>query len=84
MFPGRDEPNQIYAGMVASLDENIGRVLRKLEQLGIEENTLVALASDNGETTDLASKHPELARRLAKAWRDRFAAMPPAISKTGQ
>lgn len=42
------EPNRLYAGMVASLDENIGRVLKKLKETGLEENTLVAFASDNG------------------------------------
>ena len=44
----KDEPNRLYAGMVASLDENIGRVLDKLAETGLEQNTLVAFVSDNG------------------------------------
>ncbi|MBL7650360.1 MAG: sulfatase-like hydrolase/transferase, partial [Candidatus Hydrogenedentes bacterium] len=32
----------------ASVDESVGRVLAKLEELGIAENTLVIFSSDNG------------------------------------
>ncbi len=37
-----------YAAMVKSLDENVGRVLKKIETLGIADNTIVFLFSDNG------------------------------------
>ena len=37
-----------YAAMVASLDENVGRVLRKLDELTLADNTIVILTSDNG------------------------------------
>lgn len=37
-----------YAGMIASVDESVGRVLDKLEALGLAENTLVVFSSDNG------------------------------------
>ena len=43
-----NEPLRIYAAMVESLDYNVGRVLKALKDAGIEENTLVAFASDNG------------------------------------
>ncbi|MFO1448385.1 MAG: sulfatase-like hydrolase/transferase [Opitutaceae bacterium] len=46
----RPEPLNYYAAMVASLDENIGRVLAKLESAGIAENTVVVFTSDNGPT----------------------------------
>ena len=36
------------AAMTRSLDENIGKVLDKLEQLGLRENTLIVYANDNG------------------------------------
>lgn len=38
----------VYAAMVESLDENIGRVLQKLEELNIDKNTVVIFTSDNG------------------------------------
>jgi len=40
--------NAEYAAMAFSLDENVGRVLAKLETLGIADNTLVVFTSDNG------------------------------------
>ncbi len=40
--------NETYAAMVKSVDENIGRLLKKLDQLGIAENTVVIIISDNG------------------------------------
>lgn len=40
--------NATYAAMVKSVDENVGRILDKLELLGIADNTLVIFTSDNG------------------------------------
>jgi len=40
--------DQIYAGMVVSLDENIGKVMQKLKELNLDKNTLVVFISDNG------------------------------------
>src|ERR1035437_2720733 len=40
--------NPVYAAMVQSLDESVGRVMRKLAELGLEENTVVIFTSDNG------------------------------------
>ncbi|MGI9543906.1 MAG: sulfatase/phosphatase domain-containing protein, partial [Cyclobacteriaceae bacterium] len=40
--------NSQFAGMVESVDESLGRVLAKLDELGLEENTIVIFFSDNG------------------------------------
>ena len=37
-------------GAIAQMDENIGRLLRALEETGQRENTLVVFTSDNGAT----------------------------------
>jgi len=37
-----------YAAMMRSLDANIGRVLARLAELGLEEDTIVVFTSDNG------------------------------------
>jgi len=42
------EFNPAYAAMVHSLDENVGRIMDKLDQLGIAEDTVVIFFSDNG------------------------------------
>ena len=38
----------VYAAMVASVDESVGRVMEKLEELKLAGNTLVIFTSDNG------------------------------------
>jgi arylsulfatase A-like enzyme len=38
----------VYAAMVDRMDQNIGRVLKKLEEMGEKENTLIIFLSDNG------------------------------------
>ena len=38
-----------YYGMISLADHNIGRILIELHRLGLEENTLVVIASDHGD-----------------------------------
>ncbi|PHS11200.1 MAG: hypothetical protein COA78_10200 [Blastopirellula sp.] len=42
------QDNVEFAGMVESMDESLGRVIAKLRELEIEDNTLVIFFSDNG------------------------------------
>ncbi|MEJ7736816.1 MAG: arylsulfatase [Chitinophagaceae bacterium] len=41
-------PHAAYAAMVTKLDRYVGEVVAKLKALGMEKNTLVVFASDNG------------------------------------
>jgi len=43
-------PRACYAGMVSRMDKDVGRITALLKELGLEENTLVIFASDNGPT----------------------------------
>jgi arylsulfatase A len=43
-------PLSAYAAMITRMDAHIGRILDKLEELGIDENTVVMFSSDNGTT----------------------------------
>lgn len=45
-----NELSAVY-GMVENMDENIGKILSKLDQLKIRENTIVIFLSDNGPNT---------------------------------
>lgn len=38
----------VYAAMISSLDENVGRILNRLDALGLSERTVVIFMSDNG------------------------------------
>jgi arylsulfatase A-like enzyme len=46
--PGAQHNNALYAACTYDLDVSIGILLRKLKELGLEENTLVVFTSDNG------------------------------------
>jgi arylsulfatase len=37
-----------FFGMIANIDDNIGRLLAKLKELGLEESTLIVFMNDNG------------------------------------
>jgi arylsulfatase A-like enzyme len=52
------QDNAEYAAMVASLDENIGRLFEKLKQIKQEENTLIIFTSDNGGLLSVSSQEP--------------------------
>lgn len=39
-----------FFGMIANIDDNVGRLLKSLQDLGIEKNTLVVFMNDNGGT----------------------------------
>jgi arylsulfatase A len=46
----RPDKKQAYKEMVEIMDENIGRVMLKLKELNLNENTFVLFCSDNGAT----------------------------------
>jgi arylsulfatase A-like enzyme len=43
-----NEKRRTYAAMVSAVDDGVGLVLNKLEELNIQENTIVFFLSDNG------------------------------------
>ncbi|MBN2665910.1 MAG: sulfatase-like hydrolase/transferase, partial [Bacteroidales bacterium] len=49
---GLDSTLSSVYGMVENMDDNISRLLEKLEELNIAENTIVIFFSDNGPNTD--------------------------------
>jgi len=42
------QDNPVYAAMIENMDWNIGRLLEKIKESGIDDNTLVIFTSDNG------------------------------------
>jgi arylsulfatase A-like enzyme len=47
--PNIPEYMRVYYAMTASLDEQVGRVLKALKETGQEDNTIVVFVSDHGE-----------------------------------
>jgi len=50
----------VYAAMIDRMDQGVGRLLRKLRQLGQEGNTLVMFLSDNGGCAGSLHVTPEV------------------------
>jgi arylsulfatase A-like enzyme len=50
--------NAKYAAMVESVDDSVGAVLKKLDELKLAENTVVFFFSDNGGFGGATSNHP--------------------------
>lgn len=48
VMPGFRHKNASYAAMIHSLDQNVGRVLERLTERKLADNTLVIFTSDNG------------------------------------
>jgi arylsulfatase A-like enzyme len=46
--PTNPQHDPVYAAMIASLDENVGRILKKLDDEHLSERTVVIFMSDNG------------------------------------
>lgn len=44
----QSQDNPIYAGLVESMDDAVGHVLKALDEMGLAENTIVVFTSDNG------------------------------------
>lgn len=42
------QDHAVYAAMIENMDYNVGRILQKLADLGLAENTIVVFTSDNG------------------------------------
>ncbi len=47
-YGSQKAPMAAYAASVTNLDRCVGQILKKLKDLGIEENTIVMFSSDNG------------------------------------
>jgi arylsulfatase A-like enzyme len=56
--PQDPQHDAVYAAMVARLDEGVGRLLKKLDDLGLAEDTLVIFTSDNGGLRPKTSNLP--------------------------
>lgn len=56
--PGQLHTNELYAAMLESLDDAVGTVRRKLDELKIADRTIIIFASDNGGRVPTTSNLP--------------------------
>ncbi len=45
---GKREPKLAYSALVSGADHNVGRIIKRLEELGLREDTLVVFTADQG------------------------------------
>ena len=56
--PGEHQKNAKYAAMIESVDDSVGTVLKKLDELKLADDTLVIFYSDNGGFGGATANHP--------------------------
>jgi len=83
------QSNPVYAANVQSLDESIGRILEKLEQLDLDQNTIIVFTSDNGGVSTTKGGMTQtptscLPLRFGKGWLYEGGIRVPAIIKYPQ
>ena len=55
---GKHHTNPVYAAMIESLDQSVGRVCRTVDSLGIADNTIIVFYSDNGGSEPVTDNYP--------------------------
>jgi len=56
--PRGEHANPTYAALVESVDDSVGRLLNKLDELKLSERTVVVFTSDNGGLKSVTSNAP--------------------------
>jgi len=49
---GTDSEKRTYRAMMIAMDNNVGAIMKELNQLGLSSNTIVVFSSDNGATAN--------------------------------
>ena len=55
-FNGLTDKQQVYASVIAEGDEAVGRIMKLLDELGLDDNTLVVFSTDNGPEKETDEK----------------------------
>ncbi len=52
MYKDLKEPRRSYAAMVSAVDDAVGRILAKVDELNLQKDTIVIYLSDHGHSTE--------------------------------
>lgn len=63
-----DKKRASYAGLVVSLDDNVGKVLDCLKAEGLDDNTIVLFTNDNGGQTSTGANNAPLQGKKGTLW----------------
>ncbi len=80
----------IYGGMIEAMDDAVGIVLKKLDELGLTDNTIICFTSDNGGVSSgdaFATSNLPLRGGKGRQWeggiREPFYIYAPGVTKAG-
>lgn len=59
---------QSYAGLIVSLDDNVGKILKSIKEHGLEKNTIVIFTNDNGGQTATGADNTPLKGKKGTLW----------------
>jgi uncharacterized sulfatase len=62
--------NAIYAAMIEHLDNSVGRIVKKIEELDISDDTMLVFYSDNGGLIRRGDKGPLIAKSKSHIYRE--------------
>lgn len=63
------QSDPVYAGLIYTVDENVGRIMKAIKDLGIDDNTIIVFTSDNGGlSTSEGSPTSNYPLRYGKGW----------------
>lgn len=56
-YPGVDQPDKTYLSVITKADRHLGRLFDLIQELGLDEDTLILFSSDNGP--EVPNPNPE-------------------------
>ncbi|MHC4286035.1 MAG: arylsulfatase [Planctomycetota bacterium] len=56
----KDVPNAAFYGMITNIDENMGRLMKKLKAEGLEKDTILIFMTDNGTSAGYRGKQGQI------------------------
>jgi arylsulfatase A-like enzyme len=57
------QDNAVYAAMIGSVDESLGRIVKALQRLDMADNTVIVFTSDNGGLSNRGERDGKINRR---------------------
>lgn len=63
----KDKKRRTYAAMVSAVDDGVGTILNKLDETGLDRNTIVFFLSDNGGIVSDEKQHPDYTKAFKRS-----------------